>query len=268
MDGETFDNEHEREDHWISAADLLGGALIIFFLLMLYFMLTEREQSREYSEIYRKTVSTLETQLEQARTDLQRAQLKTDSVKEVAVLYDQKRTVLYEQLVQEFASDLAQWNAEIDEDLTVRFNEPDVLFAVGSSQLRRKFINILDDFFPRYLALITSQEFRDSIAELRIEGHTSSFWNRENPPSEQIAYLKNMDLSFERARSVLRHVMALPKVEDEQPWLRKHLTANGLSSSRLITDEQGNELTDRSQRVEFRVRTDVESRITKILDSE
>lgn len=260
MDSYDFEQISQNEEHWISAADLLGGALIIFILLMLYFLMTEREQSRQFSEIYQQTVTTLEQKLSVA-------QVTTDSVKEVAVLYDQKRTQLYEQLVQEFASDLDQWNAEIDEDLTVRFNEPDVLFAVGSSQLRNRFIRILDDFFPRYMALITSEDFRDSITELRIEGHTSSFWNRENPPTEQVAYLKNMDLSFERSRSVLRHVTELPKVQDELPWLRKHLTANGLSSSRLILDKDGNELTSRSQRVEFRVRTDVESRITKILDA-
>lgn len=268
-------DESQNEDYWVSAADLLGGALVIFFLLMLYFMMTERASQRARTEVWAKTVQSLEQKLEgeklavdALRDKLLGAQINVDSVKEVAVRYDKKKDELYHELLQEFGQDLPRWNAEIDQDLTVRFNEPAVLFEVGSSKLRREFILVLDDFFPRYLAIVTRDDFRDSVAELRIEGHTSSFWNRENPAPPQEAWLNNMDLSFERSRSVLRFVMELPKVESELPWLRKHLTANGLSSAKLIRDAQGEEDWARSQRVEFRVRRDVESRIAKILEVE
>lgn len=266
-------NEAQKEDYWVSAADLLGGALVIFFLLMLYFMMTEKESQRARTEVWAETIHSLEQKLEGEKLavdalqkKLLGAQVNVDSVKEVAVLYDKKRDELYHELLQEFGQDLPRWNAEIEEDLTVRFNEPSVLFEVGSARLRRPFIEVLDDFFPRYMALITREDFRDSVAELRIEGHTSSFWNRDNPEPPQQAWLKNMDLSFERSRSVLRFVMELPKVESELPWLRKHLTANGLSSAKLILDENGEEDWARSQRVEFRVRTDVESKIARILE--
>lgn len=265
----------QQDDYWVSAADLLGGALIIFFLLMLYFMLTEEANQRAQTEVWAETVESLEQKLEgekQAvdalRKKLLGAQVNVDSIEEVAVLYDQKRDELYHELLQEFGQDLPRWNAEIDEDLTVRFNEPTVLFTVGSSELRRRFIQILDDFFPRYLRIVTREDFRDSVTELRIEGHTSSFWNKANPEPPQQAWLLNMDLSFARARSVLRFVMELPRVESELPWLRDHLNAIGMSSSRLIYDADGNEDEARSQRVEFRVRTDVESKIARILEVE
>lgn len=275
MFSNTPTDESQNEDYWVSAADLLGGALIIFFLLMLYFMMTERANQRARTEVWAKTVQSLEQKLEgeklavdALRDKLLGAQINVDSVKEVAVRYDKKKDELYHELLQEFGQDLPRWNAEIDQDLTVRFSEPTVLFEVGSSKLRRQFIMVLDDFFPRYLAIVTRDDFRDSVAELRIEGHTSSFWNRENPAPPQEAWLNNMDLSFERSRSVLRFVMELPKVESELPWLRKHLTANGLSSAKLVLDESGEEDWARSQRVEFRVRTDVESRIARILEVE
>lgn len=265
----------QQDDYWVSAADLLGGALIIFFLLMLYFMLTEEANQRAQTEVWAETVQSLEQKLEgeqQAvdalRKQLLGAQVNVDSIEEVAVLYDQKRDELYHELLQEFGEDLPRWNAEIDEDLTVRFNEPMVLFSVGSSELRRRFIQILDDFFPRYLRIITREDFRDSVTELRIEGHTSSFWNKADPEPPQQAWLLNMDLSFARARSVLRFVMELPRVESELPWLRKHLNAIGMSSSRLIFTDDGEEDEARSQRVEFRVRTDVESKIARILEVE
>lgn len=257
---DTYNDESSREEHWISAADLMGGALLIFFLLMLYYMMMDREQSRQKSEIYTQTIASLERKL-------QGSYVSTDSVREVAVLYDQKRAELYEQLVNEFAGDLPRWNAEIVDDLTVRFNSPDVLFEVGSSQIRENFRDILIDFFPRYLDVIMQEGFREAVEELRIEGHTSSFWNRANPEPVQSAYLKNMDLSYERARSVLRFVVDIDAIETELPWLRKHLTANGLSSSHLIYDDQGIEDFARSQRVEFRVRTDAESKIARILDA-
>jgi hypothetical protein len=59
--------------------------------------------------------------------------------------------------------------------------------------------------------------------------------------------------------------MANPRVAENQEWLKQFVTANGLSSSRLIRDADGLEDPDRSQRVEFRVRTDAEVRIAKIL---
>ena len=250
----------QRDDHWISAADLLGGALVLFFLLMLYFMMTQQEESAAHEEAWKETVQSLQTKL-------RGAQMNIDSVKEVAVYYDKKRDELFHELVLEFGEDLPKWNAEIDDDLTVRFNEPDVLFAVGSARIREEFIDILNDFFPRYLAVITENGFGDSIAELRIEGHTSSFWNRRNPAPTMTAYLKNMDLSYQRSRSVLRYVMTdLDSLESYRPWLRQHLTANGMSSSRLIYNADGSENYARSQRVEFRIRTDIDSRMAKILE--
>ena len=187
-------NSADAEDYWVSAADLMGGALIIFFLLLLYFMLTESEARLLQEQGYAAKTGELQEELrneklavDALRRRLQGAQVNVDSVKEVAVLYDQKRDELYNELVQEFGQDLDRWNAEIEEDLTVRFNEPTILFDVGSAQLKRRFRVILDDFFPRYLALITREDFRDNIDELRIEGHTSSFWNRENPEPPQEA---------------------------------------------------------------------------------
>jgi len=61
-------------------------------------------------------------------------------------------------------------------------------------------------------------------------------------------------------------VMELSSVSGEKPWLKKVLTANGLSSSRLIFQDNGEEDPARSQRVEFRVRTDAASRIARIIE--
>jgi outer membrane protein OmpA-like peptidoglycan-associated protein len=75
-----------------------------------------------------------------------------------------------------------------------------------------------------------------------------------------------MELSQARTRSVLLFALSLPEVDAERTWLRQYLTANGLSSSHPVFDANGVEDPARSRRVEFRVRTDAETRIAKILE--
>jgi hypothetical protein len=50
-----------------------------------------------------------------------------------------------------------------------------------------------------------------------------------------------MDLSQARTRSTLLYVLLLPQVRGDVDWLRRLVTANGLSSSRLILDATGKE---------------------------
>jgi outer membrane protein OmpA-like peptidoglycan-associated protein len=56
-------------------------------------------------------------------------------------------------------------------------------------------------------------------------------------------------------------------VQGDRAWLQYHLTANGLSSSKLVLDANGRENPAKSQRVEFRVRTDADAKIAKIIES-
>ena len=170
---------------------------------------------------------------------------------------------LYDELNAEFEQDLIKWGAELDKDLTIRFKEPDVLFDTGKDGLKPKFIEILNNFFPRYIKILSSGKYKQSIEEVRIEGHTSSMWSVGTPANT--AYFLNMELSQARTRSVLQYVLLLPRINGQQQWLKEHLTANGLSSSKLIYDANGKENKEGSQRVEFRVRTNADARISEIL---
>ncbi len=113
------------------------------------------------------------------------------------------------------------------------------------------------------MRILTSRKYRDSISEVRIEGHTSSDWNGV---AASDAYFRNMELSQARTRSTLAYVLSLPADSEQVSWLQRFVTANGLSSSRLILDDKGVEDVARSRRVEFRVRTDAETRLAKILE--
>ncbi len=124
------------------------------------------------------------------------------------------------------------------------------------------FEHVLKDFFPRYVRILKIPKYKDDIEEIRIEGHTSSEWRFDVPRDS--AYLLNMRLSQDRTRSVLEYVVELPEVADDKEWLRGFVTANGLSSSKLILrkDEEDKAA---SRRVEFRVRTNAEKRIVSII---
>lgn len=81
--------------------------------------------------------------------------IEKERIKEVAVAYENAQLQLYNALDIEFAKDLQDWDAEIDKQtLEVRFKSPDVLFGLGSTELKPKFKLILDDFFPRYLKFL------------------------------------------------------------------------------------------------------------------
>ena len=186
-------------------------------------------------------------------------------IKDGALVYNEMRSELYEELKIEFKPDLVKWGAELYPDLTIRFKEPDVLFDTGKDGLKPRFMSILDDFFPRYIKILSSDKYKQSIEEVRIEGHTSSIWSEGMP--ENKAYFLNMELSQARTRSVLQYVLLLPRISGQQDWLKRHLTANGLSSSKLVYNSNGSENIEGSQRVEFKVRTNADERISEILKS-
>jgi len=227
------DTGSAEETHWIPLSDLMTGLMVMFLLIAVTYMI--------------------------------RVEADADRVKEVAVAYSEIKDALYDDLNSEFKSDLHNWKAQlIKDDLSIRFTDPDVLFAEGRSDLKPEFRAILSDFFPRYVRILTSPKFRASISEVRIEGHTSSDWTSVTTPED--AYFRNMELSQARTRSTLAFALGLPGVNGERGWLRQYLTANGLSSSHPVFDAGGVEDPARSRRVEFRVRTDAETRIEKILE--
>ena len=146
---------------------------------------------------------------------MQKVEADSKKVKDVARIYDEMRNDLYKDLQKEFRIDLPKWGAELDTDLTLRFKEPDVLFDTGKDTLKPDFIKILDDFFPRYIKILTAEKYRTSIEEIRVEGHTSSAWSGATNPNT--AYFLNMALSQSRTRSTLQHVLLIPTTKSGHP---------------------------------------------------
>lgn len=225
----TKANDQEAQ-HWMSVSDLMAGLMMVFLFISIALMRS--------------------------------ALIERDKIKEVAVTYSETQVAIFEALEAEFSEDLDQWDAEIQRDtLEFRFKSPEVLFDIGSTDLKPKFKQILSDFFPRYVDVL--RPYRDSITEVKIEGHTSSVWNDFTSRDE--AYFKNMTLSQGRTREVLQFVYGIEGPEDKN-WARGHLAAVGYSSARLVHDASGVEDKERSRRVAFRVESNAEMQIRKILE--
>jgi len=229
-----FRTKKESDGYWPSISDLMSGLMLVFLLIAIAYM-QHFEKNRE-------------------------------NARRAAVTYQETQVKLYDALMTEFKEDLPKWGAYIDPaDLFVRFDEPDVLFSSGSSDIPPAFKRILDDFFPRYLNIILSPTFKESIKEIRIEGHTSSGWDNGRA-SEDVAYFENMGLSQRRTRAVLQYCYDLTTTDEQKTLMRKNVTANGLSYSHLRTNEKtGAEDPVKSRRVEFRTITDAEQKIVEIL---
>lgn len=308
---DNFSTKEDGESQWLPISDLMSVLMMVFLLIAVSYML----------KVY----------------------LEKEKIEEVAITYNKLQNELYEDLSTEFDEDLKKWNAEIDKaSLSVRFKSPEILFDMGSANLKPEFKTILANFFPRFITILYKDVYRNDIDEIRIEGHTSSYWRTET--TEDKAYIHNMELSQNRTRNVLEYVLGnvyasstqqispgvtrphkvkpnetlysisklysfeieelyrlntglkekglisgsliyIPTGKDNKQstnqqiivepiksnkmevsnWIRANVTSNGLSSSKLIYNEDGTQNRELSRRVEFRVKTNAEKRIAKIL---
>lgn len=188
-----------------------------------------------------------------------------DQIQTVTDNYEKIQVELTNDLREEFSHNLKAWNATFDPStLSIRFEYPEILFKVGSAELNDKFKDILNNFFPRFLQILNDPKYKDDIEEIRIEGHTSSEWEGESSPRQ--AYFNNMELSQNRSRNILEFLLTSIQDENLFNWTQKHVTANGLSSSKPILTSEGQEDKIHSRRVEFRVKTNAEKQIIKIIE--
>ena len=122
--------EVEENPFAFSIGDLMSALLFIFVLILSALMLQVKQQQaedREITEDYRKV-----------------------------------KQQLYIDLNAEFKDDLKSWDAIIDStELSLRFQEPRSLFDVGKKDLQPRFQEILSDFFPRYIKLLSRKKYRN-----------------------------------------------------------------------------------------------------------
>ena len=128
------------------------------------------------------------------------------------------------------------------------------LFEVGSYNLSTKGKIYLNKLIPIYVDTIFSKdELVGQIENIVIQGHTDSqsYAGIKNP-NEQ--YLKNMNLSLERANSVANYIFYTNYNKKYNDKLKKILVVEGKSYSEPIL-VNGKEDYNKSRRVELRLKT-------------
>lgn len=257
--------DDEETSYWLSYSDMMAALLLVFVLIITFTMLKSQEhvenleKQKEELTLQQKQVEELLRQNEEKESELSKQQELVNSqqeqLEEQQELLDSQqkkidklvgvRTDIIEALVSEFQdSDLSVAIAEKTGAIT--FNES-ILFEFGKAELKDTGKEFLNEFFPRYVAILQLDEFRDYIAEIIIEGHTDSVGS----------YLSNLSLSQNRALAVARYCLADDGEmldEWEVDTLRPIVTANGRSYSNLVYNKDGTENADASRRVEFKFR--------------
>lgn len=225
-----------QENSWISFSDIMTGLMVIFMFIALSFMMKIQEGFEEFK-------------------------LTKENI--------------YNDLDSVFVNDFERWEAKLNDDLTISFENPQVLFSSGSYRLTPKFKEILNEFFPKYFSVLLQEKYTEKISEIRIEGHTSPSLVKGG--KYQNPYLDNLALSQKRAENVMAYYVLSSHYENlndsERRWLIYNFTSNGLSYSKQL-DKDGvqtfisnNECDfDKSRRVEFRIVTSSEKLFEKVIN--
>ena len=229
---------NKKESFWIPLADLMTVLMVIFLFMSLSYMIGIKKREVEKDHLIQE--------FQNAKVDL------------------------LQQLTVEFKEDFKQtkWNAKLDSNnLSIRFVNEKILFDYDKSDLKDEFKAILTEFFPRYLNIVLQKKYADKIAEVRIEGHTST----------EGGYIYNLKLSQDRTRNVMDFLMGLDYYKNldtsDKKKLQYLLTANGLSYGRSL-DKNGrltylsNDSADNlnCRRVEFRIVTTSDELIKKAIN--
>lgn len=192
---------------FVSLSDVMTGLMIIFLFIAVSYMVEVKKKDAQ--------------------------------IDEVLIAYAQTKEDLYQEIHNELGQNFQNWQVEFDKDLSVKFINPDILFASGSSEINPYFSQILNDFLPRYFQILSQEKYKGKIAEIRIEGHT------DDTPTYHYgkdAYIGNVVLSQMRSASVLdffRNTDYFKNLdENKKTELEFLLTANGLSYGRALDDDK------------------------------
>lgn len=226
-----------KSNVWISVSDLMTGLMIIFLFVAISYMVQVKNNQK------------------------------------VLEGYIETKENLHDKLKDEFKNDTTKWQMSIGKDLTIKFDNPTVLFDSGEWELTSSFKNILQDFLPRYFNILLKDTLRTKIQEIRIEGHTDDV---HIPKLHNDPYIANIILSQQRALSVVKYFRELPVfkqyTKDEQNLIEYWLIASGFSYGKSLDDNgeytfktKNNINKDLSRRVEIRIVTNGDIEIEKFM---
>lgn len=222
--------------NWISLSDMMTGLMLVFLLI--------------------------------AVLSISQVVIKEQERQELLNEYDLSKEEIYNDLEDAFGDKKEEWGIEISRDLSIKFQNPDVLFGYLSANISSEFNSILEDFIPLYLEIINKDKYQDKIKEVRIEGHTADWPD----------YMYTIELSQDRANAVLSTILNNNYYNeldfDTKEKIKFWFTANGLGNGRTLDSEgefthySNKDVSTNSRRVEFRIVTTSDELIEEIINKQ
>ena len=241
--------DEEETSYWLSYSDMMAALLLIFILIISFTIL----QSQKQYELKEDELIAQQELVAEQQKIMEEQQKQLDELIGI-------RTELIEALKEEF--DGTDLSVSVDSKTGSIALDSSILFDSGQYELKDTGQELLRKFLPKYINVLTDNQFKEYVSEIIIEGHTDTRGD----------YLYNLELSQKRALSVAsfcldsnQAVLKEKKLEE----LRKIVTANGKSFSNPVLDADGNVDADASRRVEFLFRLKDEDMIndmSKILN--
>ena len=264
--------------YWTSYSDMMAGMLFVFALILFaaVYQLVDLQQKKTVE------LQTKEAQLSTQQSLLidQEAELKdkeellaatTLALQQQQQELDENRTALtsaqeslslQQSKIEEQAALLAAQQAQIDkrdnlsnvgQRVTVDRKtgavtfESSVLFDTGKNEIKDAGKAALNSCIPVYIHTLLSDEYRDYVGEIIVEGHTDTTGQ----------YLNNLALSQQRALAVATYCLSdeMTGLSDaDKETFKSILTANGRADADPIYNADGTVNMDASRRVVIKFR--------------
>lgn len=222
--------EAEENIFWVTMSDLFLGMFMVFATLFFAFVTNSGQGSQAAQEATQEMV-------QEVVQEMERQNIKVRLIDETKPeqTHDPKEKV----------------NVEMDPQTgLVRISDLQ-LFALNSSELTPQGKAFLNKFIPVYFDCIYKKDLSQYISTVVIQGHTDTTNFRGNYSIEQ-QYMKNMNLSMNRAYNVADFVFIKCSNKPYQRSLTHTIKVEGASSSRPIIIN-GKEDKSKSRRVELRL---------------
>lgn len=209
----------------------------------------EKELSDKSSALDSKTkeLNTKTEELDSKSQELQGSQEKIDKI--IGVKAD-----LIEALTNEFKSQ--NIGVSIDQGSGAMVLDSNVLFGFNDSDLTDEGKSVLDTVIPVYCGVLLSDTYRDSVAEITVDGYTD----------KKGTFEYNMGLSQKRSLSVGDYIVSIAD-DTYKDLLQEKLVVNGHSWNDPVLNEDGSENDEASRRVEVRFRLRDEEILSELADA-
>lgn len=242
-------------DYWQSYSDMMAALLLMFVLIMALTMLQSLRTFEEKNADLERQRITIEEQREALKIQEENLEKVKGDLNELTKIVGVKSDIIAA-LKEEFSG--SELTVNVDEQTGAITFDTGIFFAYGSAYIQQAGEAFLNTFVPQYLSVLLSEEYKDYVAEIIIEGHTDL----------DGTYMMNLGLSQQRALAVAQFCLEWNNslTDDQTNTLRKILTANGRSFSNPVYDQDGNVDAQASRRVVFKFRLKDEEMVSAIQD--